>query len=106
MLPKIFNAAWVDLWAFGDVGHEDLHLDDVLGPGAGGFQGLVHRGNRVVELRDHVVRDAAIRRLADDAGDPNMGTGAGDVAVVADRPRQAWDDDALDVCHGFCSWAT
>jgi hypothetical protein len=44
----------------------------------------------MVELGDDVGRNAAVRRLADDAGDPDVGTRAGDVAIVADqRVRRA-----------------
>src|SRR4051794_22268929 len=70
MLAEIGDAARVDLRALGDIGHEHLYLDDVLGSCAGRFQAFVDHLDGDVELRYHVRRDAAVPRLADRAGDP------------------------------------
>src|SRR3954447_433240 len=101
VFAEIFDAARIDFRPLGDVGHENLHLDDMLRARAGRLQALVDHGNRDVELRDDVGWNAAVQRLADRAGDPDMRAGAGDVAIMADRPRQAGNDDALDVCHAW-----
>src|SRR4051794_38687110 len=84
VVAEIGDAARVDFRPFGNVGHEDLDLDYVLRPGAGRLQALVHDSDGVVELSDDVGGDAAVLRLADDAGDPDVRTGAGDVAIMAD----------------------
>jgi hypothetical protein len=82
ILAEIRYAARVDLRPFRDVGHENLHLDDMLWPGAGRLQALVHHRDGDVELGNNVGRDAAVLRLANDAGDPDEGTCAGDVAII------------------------
>ena len=99
IFAEIRYAARVDFRSFRDVGHENLHLDDMLGPGARRLQALVHYGDGDVELGNNVGRDAAVLRLATDASDPDVGTCAGHVTIVADWLRDVWNDDALDFWH-------
>ena len=84
IFAEVSYAARIDLRPFRDVGHENLHLDDMLGTGASRLQALVHHGDGDVELGNNVGRYAAVLRLANDASDPNVGACAGDVAIVAD----------------------
>src|SRR3954453_3480131 len=78
---------------------ENLHLDDMLWPGAGRLQALVHHGDGDAELRNNVGRYAAVLRLANDASDPDVGACAGHVAKVADWLGEVGNDDALDFLH-------
>ena len=82
IFAEIRYAARVDFRPFGDVGHENLHLDDMLRASAGCLQALVHHRDGDVELGNNVGRDAAVLRLANDAGDPDEGTCAGEVAII------------------------
>src|ERR1700752_103018 len=106
IVAEIGDAARVDPRPLGDVGHEHLHLHDVLDPRARRLEAPVHHGDGAVELVDDVGRDAAVFRLADDARDPDVRTRAGDVAIVADRRTDIGNDDALDDRHGFPAWFT
>ena len=63
IVAEIRDAARIDFRPFGDVGHENLHLDDMLGPGAGRLQALVDHLDGDVELGDDVGRDAAVRAM-------------------------------------------
>ena len=80
-----------------NVGHKHLLLDDVLSARAGRLQALVHDGDGDIELIDDIGGDATALRLADDAGDPNVGPGTRHVAVMADRRSDVRNDDALIV---------
>jgi hypothetical protein len=63
IFAEIGYAARVDFRSFRNVGHEDLHLDDILGPGTSCLQALIHHSDGDVELSNHVGRDAAVLRL-------------------------------------------
>ena len=99
IFAEIRYAAWVDFRSLRNVGHENLHLDDMLGPGASRLQALVHHRDGDIELGNNVGRDAAVLRLANGASDPDVGACAGDVAIMADWPWNAGNDDALDFWH-------
>ena len=72
----------------------------MLGTGTSCLQALVHCGDGNIELGDDVSGNAAVVRLADDTGDPDVGPRAGNVAVVTDRRRNVRHDDALNPWHG------
>ena len=71
----------------------------MLRPGTGCLQALVHHSDGDVELSNHVGRDAAVLRLANDASDPDVRASTGDVAIMADWPWDIGNDDALDFWH-------
>lgn len=100
VVAEIRDAARVDLRSLRNVGHKHLHLDDVLSAGTGRLQAFVHDGDGDIELIDDIGGDATVLRLADDAGDPNVGPGTRHVAVVTDRRSDVRNDDPLNWRHG------
>src|SRR5215203_2319025 len=82
MVAEIRDSARVDFGPFRNVGHEDLHLDDVFRSGAGRPEAFVHRPDSYIELGDNVGRDAPVLRLPYDTSDPDVGAGTSDVAIV------------------------
>ena len=101
MVAEIRDSARVDFGPFRNVGHEDLHLDDVFRSGAGRPEAFVHRPDGDIELGDNVGRDAPVLRLPYDTSDPDVGAGTSDVAIVADWRSEIRNDDALDAGHDY-----
>ena len=66
----------------------------------GRLQAFVHDGDGDIELIDDIGGDATVLRLADDAGNPNVGPGTRHVAVVTDRRSDVRNDDPLNWRHG------
>ena len=96
VFSEVALADRVDVHPFGDVRHEDEHLDHLVGPAAGVAQAGVDRLQRDLELPDGVGRDGAIRLHPDHAREVDEVARLDDVAIVADRLQLARNHEALE----------
>src|SRR6185503_4613978 len=96
VLAEVTLADRVDARPFGDVRHEDEHLDDLIGPPARMAQAGVDRLQGNLELADGVRRYGPVRLHADHAGEVYEAARPDDMAVVADRLHLPGHHESLD----------
>src|SRR6478752_8149254 len=85
VVAEVALAYRVDARPFRDVGHEDEHLDHLIGPPARVAQTGIDRRQGNLELADGIRGNGAIRLHSDHAGEVDEVAGPDDMAVVADR---------------------